>query len=505
MATLTKTRPETQPVTAAMALRVALGIVLSVVSGLLILLAFPPYGLWPLIWIAFIPYLVAQHRVLPPRLSRLAPAIAIGVWLQPYLVRVFGVDAPWFLKYLGLMIALLNLLIGTERGFHERTGYRWFVLQGAVGYVGVEMIRSFIPMLGTMAFVSYTLAGQPWLLQPVAFFSVYGLNLLVMFFNYALALVAFTLLDRVWQPGDAVEVGGRRAGLWAGGVAAALALWTAASLIILAAAPRDAQTVRAAALQPNFPVPAHIDPDTPQEVRVSRLIEQAREAARQGAQVIYTPELGLAFDPQVEFTTELKALAAETGAYIFLTYGVADDPRGWRNEAVLLTPGGEFLDVYGKNHPAGEPRIVTSGVYPVYDTPYGRLATLICADSIYTDVARRLARSGAQVIAVPTRETQGIAEQTLAASVFRAVENRVAMVKVDTAYSTLMVDPYGRILNMDIDTNGRQLVMVEDVPLGSGRTPLRLLGDWLGWASLAGLVGFTVFMSVSDRRRRAAQ
>jgi len=41
-------------------------------------LAFPPFDLWPLIWVGLVPMVVAQHRVLPARLSGLAPALGIG-------------------------------------------------------------------------------------------------------------------------------------------------------------------------------------------------------------------------------------------------------------------------------------------------------------------------------------------------------------------------------------------------------------------------------------------
>jgi len=41
-------------------LRLGSGIILSVVSAVLLTLSFPPYSLWPLIWFAFVPMLVAQ-------------------------------------------------------------------------------------------------------------------------------------------------------------------------------------------------------------------------------------------------------------------------------------------------------------------------------------------------------------------------------------------------------------------------------------------------------------
>jgi len=48
-----------------------LGVVLSAISGIMLLLSFPPYGIWPLIWIAFVPYIFAQHRLLPSKVSSL--------------------------------------------------------------------------------------------------------------------------------------------------------------------------------------------------------------------------------------------------------------------------------------------------------------------------------------------------------------------------------------------------------------------------------------------------
>ncbi len=56
------TPTQKRAVSRGMAGRFALGIFLSALSGLMLLLSFPPYGLWPLVWVGFIPYLVAQYR-----------------------------------------------------------------------------------------------------------------------------------------------------------------------------------------------------------------------------------------------------------------------------------------------------------------------------------------------------------------------------------------------------------------------------------------------------------
>ena len=207
----------------------------------------------------------------------------------------------------------------------------------------------------------------------------------------------------------------------------------------------------------------------------------------------------------MEHTAEFKALAAETSAYLLIGYGV-DDPRGWRNEMVMLSPAGEFLAVYGKNHNTspGEPPIITSGVYPVFDTPLGRLATLICNDVHFTDVSRRLARNGAQLIAVPTLEISGIALEQVAQSVMRAVENRVAVVKADVAYASAVIDPYGRIVSLKNGSpEGAAFALVADVPLGTGKTFYNRLGfDWVGWLMLGGFVFFIVFPNLKKKAKQ---
>ena len=146
----------------------------------MLLLSFPPYGVWPLMWVGFVPYIFAQYRLMPFKWSSLAVALANLFWLGPFLARLFGTEVGFFFTFLGVWIALLNLLISKERHFNEITRHRWLVLAGVVSFVGFEMVRAtFIPLVGTSAFVGYTQAKQAWLIQPVSIFSVYGLDLVI--------------------------------------------------------------------------------------------------------------------------------------------------------------------------------------------------------------------------------------------------------------------------------------------------------------------------------------
>jgi apolipoprotein N-acyltransferase len=487
------------------ATRILIGAALGLVSAGMLILAFPPYNVWPLIFVAFLPMLLADYRVLPMRFAGLGSGIGIGMWLLVYLTMIFGLSADtWFMQGIAVLVGVISIASGKGlRRFHEHTHYRWFVLSGIASTVGIEMLRSFIPIIATHAFVGHTLHTQPWLIQPVSIFGIYGLDALIMLVGNVLALGAMALFDRRWRWDELPVVDRRLSMRWLAGTGVVVAAWVGLSLLVLSMAPEKPATVRVAGVQHGYVRPGHMDPDT-QVARLEELSSRTREAAAQGARLVVWPELGVGFDPQVEHTDELRALAAETGTYILIGYGL-DTEAGWRNEAVMLMPSGDFLDVYGKNYPAGEPRIVTSGRYLVYDTPLGRLAPIICNDLNYTAAARIPASKGAQLIMVPTRMFAGVWKEMQVQAVFRAVENRVSTVMVDGAFRITMVDPYGRMVADRTTPGGGAQTVVADVPLGTPGTPYTIVGDWVGWLSLWTWIAFMVLQSVVDKQHKKAE
>ena len=112
------------------------GVLFSALSGGMLLLAFPPYGIWWLAWFAFVPGIFAQYRLFPLKYSSLAPAIYLLVWLGPYLARLFGTEFGPFFTYLGVLVGILSVFTYRERAFIERTQYRWLALQGTAAWVG---------------------------------------------------------------------------------------------------------------------------------------------------------------------------------------------------------------------------------------------------------------------------------------------------------------------------------------------------------------------------------
>jgi apolipoprotein N-acyltransferase len=248
--------------------------------------------------------------------------------------------------------------------------------------------------------------------------------------------------------------------------------------------------MRVAAIQPGLPVAAHLDKIHTPEERIQILSDLTLQAAQEAAELIVWPEMGLGFDPQREYTRELQDLAEKTQAYLVLGY-VVEDQIGFRNQAVLVSPEGEFMAVYSKTHPmlaSGEPRSLESGRFPVVDTPIGRIGMMICFDNSFTDVARALGKQKVQVIANPSLLGPSIADLMPPMGVFRSLETRSAVIMADTAYKSAIFDPWGRMLASTSNGIEEPAILVADLTIRPGGSFSSILGDILGWASILCLV-----------------
>ncbi len=493
-------------------IRFAAGIVLAAASAGLLTLAMPPFGVWPLAILGIIPMIFAQYRLFPDKLSALSPAIAIGGLVALYIMPAFlGLPgAPWYMR--GLPLVFAGIIFLTDQGtatFHKRTHFRWYVISGAVGWVGIELIRSFIPVLGTWGFLGYAYFKQPWLIQPVSIFGIYGLDLVSLFLGLGLGLGVLAWFDQRWSfDQENVFVSTQQAKktlIWSSSLFTG---WVFLSLILFIPSTRTTSFIRVAAIQPGFKMlwtDAELKSNTLTKVRFDKiynqmfeiLLTQTREAAKKSPDLVVWPEGALKFDPQTLLPQTFQTLAAETSADLVIPYFV-----GTRNEVTVINPEGGFLGVYGKDHPVifVNEASSTGGTYPVYETGFGTLGTIICYDLDFTDTARKIARNGAQVIAVPSGDFPGITDKHYAHVVFRAVENRVAMIKTDRSYDSAIIDPYGRIVEKIVSNEPIKTTLIADVPVVKTRPLQTILGDWIGWITLAGLAFFTVFEIMEKKK-----
>ena len=155
----------------------------------------------------------------------------------------------------------------------------------------------------------------------------------------------------------------------------------------------------------------------------------------------------------------------------------SDCPFG--NLAFTIAPNGtSILGFYGKQHPVtmiGERSCIRDGYksYKVSDSakinghvvPQGlTISTLICYDMDFGDSVSRVAGDGAHLVLNPS-EDWAAARGHFAASVFRAIENRVSVAKCDWGWDSVIIDPFGKVQASFTSKDDHRQVLTANVPI----------------------------------------
>lgn len=114
----------------------------------------------------------------------------------------------------------------------------------------------------------------------------------------------------------------------------------------------------------------------------------------------------------------------------------------YRSVLETLVPPMKELNLLGEDLSRGENQT------PL-ETKIGKVACLVCYDSIFDNLARKQVKDGARIIAVSTNDswykTSKALDQHAAHSVMRAIENNVSLVRSANTGVSLTVNPYGEV------------------------------------------------------------
>lgn len=455
------------------------GLALAAGGAVLVLLAFPPYRIWPLVFCGLVPILVSVHRVMPRRIAGLAMGLGVGGFLWGFFREGVDIGAgPAFLEYLPYILGFIALLIGSrQRTFHSRSHYRWFIIEGAVTWVSFELARACFSPLGTSALLANSLYEQYWLVQPVSIFSIYGMSFIIILVNLVLAQKIFALIDSRWEPPEKrAAVSNVGSQLWLYVVILLFLLWVGYSMVLFEELP---PAMRAAVIQPgcyqHYP---EVDGETMEVARegvefqedLEQLLDITREAVENGARLVVWNEGVLPFDPQHKGMEMFQDFAREMDVFLVIGY---HDSGEETDEAVILSSDGVFLGKTG-------------------ETLIGNLGTIAAREINFTEGVREMTREKALLLAVPSDESPELATRHLPHYIFRALENRIPILKADARHASVIVDPYGRIIRSSFSAEPRREILVSDIPVGIGNTPVVTWGDWFGWFCLAGMALFVM-------------
>jgi apolipoprotein N-acyltransferase len=190
------------------------------------------------------------------------------------------------------------------------------------------------------------------------------------------------------------------------------------------------------------------------------------------------------------------------------------------NSAYLLSPQGNVVDVYDKMRliPFAEylpftppllrpaqseaPNDFTPGQRAtIFSQPHRPWGVTICYEVTYPPMTRSLVLEGAEFLVNISNDTWGAGEaaaaQHFSMAVFRAVENRRALVRTATAGIAGFIDPAGRPYSLSTDLEG---VRIGTIVPRSGLTLYAQYGDWFALLC-TGVAAFTLLNGISQSRQ----
>ncbi len=426
-----------------------------------------------------------------------------------------------------LLVSLVSILpYLADRLITPRLGGFVATLVFPVAYTTFEYLISFGPS-GTLNSIANTQYGDLPLLQVVSVTGIWGLTFLLTWFA--------AVVNWAWEQHFAWPRV-RGGGVLYMSVLAVVLLGGGARLALF---PPPATLVRVAGLSPSRAAVSAFNQQLPPATLSSLLSGKATQADRAlarsafttldddllarsqqeaaaGAKIVVWPEASpvsatILQEDEPALIQRAGTLAREAGIYLDMGLGVflPDGGKGpfLKDEAVLLDPTGHVVWTYEIAHlvPGGQGLYVQGdGKVPLVESPYGRLAGVICFDLDYPGTMRQAGQAGADLLLGPSDDWQGFDPAHAYDATFRAIENGFSLVREASQGLSMTVDYEGRVLSASDYFTTNQQVMVAYVPMHGVRTIYATIGDLFAWLCILGLVALTGLAIMQSRKRPSA-
>jgi apolipoprotein N-acyltransferase len=464
-------------------------------GAILMWLAFPPFDLGFLAFLAPVPFLWGLRRAE-------SAAMAIGVGFV-YGSVFFGLLLSW-IAVLGLVAWIpLTLWLGTLSaaygllvwGFRTWPPARWWLITVG-GWTLWELVKAYVPWGGfPWGSVGYAAAGNPGFIGSVQWIGPSGWTVLAVGIAAGIVLVIEDTAQ--WRllidPGVVVLL------LVLGG--------------LLFAPHADGTVVRVAIVQGGSPCPQTHCQNENQRIYESHLA-LSESIPRDNVDLTVWPEnsFGSPFDPignpDVEF--DLKVEAQRLGAYMLVsgTHGVDED--SFVNVNIVYSPIGTEVGRYDKQHPVpfGEfvplrdlfsfipqleqvPRDMIPGteavVFPIRD---GVLGSVISFEGAFIRNIRAEARAGSQLLVIATNESSYGPDAPASDQLIDMARVNAAAVGQDLILAA--ITGKSTFITADGHVGDKTDLLEETVLYGdvhfraAGPTLYTRIGDWMIIVALAG-------------------
>ena len=236
------------------------------------------------------------------------------------------------------------------------------------------------------------------------------------------------------------------------------------------------------------------------EGNLNHLLRQSRVAAERGARIIVWSEaIGLILDSEEDaFLKKAAQLAREEKVYLLVALGVVQpgpvtaDRLLLINKTIAISPEGQIENEYLKSNPVpfAEQDYGSDDIIPLIETPYGGLSPVICYDADFPHFMKQAGQNGADILLVPSGDWKAIDPYHPFMARLRGIENGVSVIRPVSRATSLITDPYGRVLARDDFFSDEDHLLMASVPVKGVKTIYSQIGDVLVYFCIAVVAGF---------------
>jgi len=494
----------------------------SLLGGLALGFSYPPFGLFPLAWVALVPIFVGA-RMLESRDS------FINAWL--FFLSTYVVAFSWPLFHeradtaliSGLAWLALTLVLAIPIGLASRVSSRWSGVNaawtGGLFLLIFEFILRSGPVPMPWSALAHSQATADLTVRASAWIGAPGVSIFIVLTNLFLTQVFFSS-----------GRSRRRYFLAAAGLPVILGLLGA-----FARPPLSTRDLTIAILQPGYSPSSWSN--VHDQSRVDTLLSASTillDSTDVDVDIVVWPETALPILPddvkesevmrKISEWTSKRHTAVLTGAITMSSAGGVDAPQnGFHNSAILfaqdgtvqvaskniLVPFAEFVplsNVLSFMNVFATPAGGVSGYVPGRDTSVmvidrANIGVLVCFESIFPSYARQLVSEGSEVLIVLTQDGwwrgNRASSQHLAFGKFRGAETGRSIVQVSVDGLSGHIQADGRI----VDQTGyrKRASRAYQIPLYSETTFYGRYGDLWNWICLGIWFSLLVFQALSSR------
>jgi apolipoprotein N-acyltransferase len=379
----------------------------------------------------------------------------------------------------------------------------WLLTRRFSGWIGtlifptavvtLEYASSLLSPFGTWGALAYTQMGFLPLIQLASLTGLWGVSFLIAWFG--------SIANWAWRENFQWRIVGR-------GILAYAVIFVAVIVfggVRMAALGANGKTIRVATITTPHEITKRLEAlgynDFEAGLAIMSeatpiLMNQTRQAVRDGAQVVFWSEGAAAFrqTEEANFMSAAQELARQEQIYLGVsieTFPSVFPGNPLENKIIWIDPAGNVTATYYKANPVpGEPIVRGAGPIPFWDGLGLRMGTAICYDMDFPAYVQSAGRDQIGLMLVPGSDWIEIDPLHSRMAAMRAVENGFSLVRATNRGLSLAVDGLGRTYATKDYFSSTDELMLAELPAGPLPTLYAWIGDAFAWVCAAALILF---------------